>query len=117
MGTFARARTAQLGLPPERERETIDQMACKSRASYEAATHATWTGDYRGDLGTIGVPTLVLVGERDGIAPRVLSEEIATGIPGARLVELAGAGHVANADVPDAFNRYLREFLEEIVAR
>ena len=117
METFARARTAQLGLPPERERETITQMACKSRASYEAATRATWTGDYRGDLAAIHVPALVLVGERDEIAPRALSEEIAAGIPGARFAELAGAGHVANSDAPDAFNGRLLAFLEEVAVR
>ncbi len=117
METFARARTAQLGLPPERERETIEQMACKSRASYEAATHATWTGDYREDLGVLRVPALVLVGERDAIAPRALSEEIAAGIPGAQLFEVSGAGHVANADAPDAFDRYLQAFLDERIGK
>ena len=117
METFARARAAQLGLPAERERETIAQMACKRRTSYEAATHATWTGDYRADLAAIAVPTLVLVGERDTIAPRALSEEIATGIPNARCSEIAGAGHVANADAPEAFNRHLLAFLEEVVVR
>jgi len=114
MAAFARARTMQLGLPPQRERETIEQMARKSRSSYEAATRATWTGDYRRDLAAICVPTLVMVGERDSVAPRALSEEIAAGIPGARFVELAAAGHVANADAPEAFNAELRAFLDGI---
>jgi 3-oxoadipate enol-lactonase len=104
----------QLGLSPKRERETIEQMARKSRASYEAATRATWTGDYCGDLGAIRAPTLVMVGERDSVAPRALSEEIAAGIPRARFVELSAAGHVANADAPEAFNAELRAFLEGI---
>ena len=114
MATFARARTMQLGLPPQRERETIEQMARKSRASYEAATRATWTGDYRADLGSIRVPTLVMVGERDSVAPRALSEEIAAGIPSASLVEIPDAGHVANADAPAAFDAHLGAFLDRI---
>ncbi len=114
MATFARARTMQLGLPPQRERETIEQMARKSRASYEAATRATWTGDYRADLGSIRVPTLVVVGERDSVAPRALSEEIAAGVPSASLVEIRDAGHVANADAPAAFDACLHAFLDRI---
>ncbi len=110
MPTFARERAARLGLPPERMRQTLEQMACKEVASYLAATEATWTGDYRALLPTIEVPVLVTYGERDTIAPRELSEAIAAGIPGARLRELPGAGHVANADAPEAFNTMLREF-------
>jgi pimeloyl-ACP methyl ester carboxylesterase len=111
MRAFAQGRAAKLGLPPERLRVTIEQMACKSVPCYLAATQATWTGDYRDMLPTIDVRVLVACGERDTIAPRDLSEEIARGIRGATLEIVAGAGHVANADAPDAFNRLLREFL------
>ena len=45
MPAFAQLRAAKLGLPPDRMHETIEQMACKSVASYLAATKATWTGD------------------------------------------------------------------------
>jgi pimeloyl-ACP methyl ester carboxylesterase len=116
MRAFAEARAAKLALPPARTRETIEQMACKSVASYRAATIATWTGDYRSALGTIGVPALVLCGENDMVAPRALSEEIAAGIPGARFAIVPDAGHVANADAPAAFNALLRGFLSTPVA-
>ena len=111
MATFANERAARLGLPPERLRETLEQMACKDVNSYLAATQATWTGDYRALLPTIDVPVLVSCGERDTIAPLPLSQEIAAGIPGARLHEVPGAGHVANADAPGAFNAMLEAFL------
>lgn len=111
MEDFALERSAKLGLPPAREAETIAQMAAKSRQSYVATTRATWTGDYRRELAGITVPTLVVCGERDRIAPIELSRDIAAGIPGARLEILEGAGHVANADNPGAFNALLREFL------
>lgn len=112
MRSFARERAAKLGLPPAREAETIAQMAGKSIESYLATTRATWTGDYRETLRSISVPTLVICGERDRVAPLELSEEIAAGIPGARLEVLKDAGHVANADNPVAFTALLREFLE-----
>jgi 3-oxoadipate enol-lactonase len=111
MRTFAQQRAAKLGLPPARLNETIEQMACKSTASYLAATQATWTGDYRDVLPTVTVPVLVAYGENDAIAPRALSEEIAAGIPGAKIAAVENAGHVANADSPSAFNALLRDFL------
>jgi pimeloyl-ACP methyl ester carboxylesterase len=111
MRTFAEARAAQLGLPPQRLRETIDQMGSKSVPSYLASTQATWTGDYRSMLGSIEVPVLVTRGERDGIAPQPLSDEIADGIPGSRRDVVSDAGHVANADNPERFNAMLGEFM------
>ncbi|MFN2448230.1 MAG: alpha/beta fold hydrolase [Candidatus Baltobacteraceae bacterium] len=113
MERFAGERAAKLGLRPgARTEETIAQMACKSLDSYIASTFATWTGDYRALLPFIGVPCLVICGERDAVAPRRYSEEIARAVPGARLEILSGAGHVANADEPERFNRVLRHFLE-----
>lgn len=112
MERFAHERAKKLGMPPgKRTTETIEQMACKSVPSYTASTRATWTGDYRDMLQTISVPTLVVCGERDTVAPSAFSREIAGRIPGARLEILAGAGHVANADAPERFNELLRTFL------
>jgi 3-oxoadipate enol-lactonase len=112
MRTFAQTRAAQLGLPPQRLAETVEQMASKSVPSYLASTQATWTGDYRAVLSSIAVPVLVTRGERDGIAPQPLSDEIAAGIPGAKRDIVPNAGHVANADNPEVFNDMLREFVE-----
>ena len=111
MRTFARERAGKLGLPPDRMSETLDQMACKALPSYLAATQATWTGDYRALLPTIAVPTWVVCGENDKVAPLALSREIADAIPGATLSVIPGAGHVTNADAPKIFNDGLREFL------
>lgn len=116
MPAFAELRAARLGLPPERLRETLDQMACKSVPSYLAATDATWTGDYTDVLPTIDVPVLVAAGERDAIAPLSLSETIASSIPGAELVAIPDAGHVANADNPAYFDSMLERFLDGAVA-
>jgi 3-oxoadipate enol-lactonase len=115
MERFAHERAKKLGMPAgKRTDETIQQMACKAVPSYIAATHATWTGDYRGLLEQIDVPTLVLCGERDTVAPPSFSQEIAGRIPGARLEVLPGAGHVTNADAPERFNELLRAFLRTI---
>jgi pimeloyl-ACP methyl ester carboxylesterase len=64
-------------------------------------------------LGSIGVPTLVVVGDKDEpfIAP---CEYMAKKIPGARLEVIAGAGHSSNLDQPDQFNRVLLDFLNAL---
>ena len=113
MERFAQERVAKLGMPPGiRTNETIAQMACKSVDSYIASTRATWTGDYRQMLGGLAIPVLVVHGERDAVAPARYSRAMTQAIPGARMEVLNGAGHVANADAPDAFNRVLQSFLE-----
>ena len=64
-------------------------------------------------LGSIRVPTLVIVGDQDQpfVAP---SEYMAKKIPGARLEVIPGAGHSSNLDQPETFNRVLREFLASL---
>jgi 3-oxoadipate enol-lactonase len=62
----------------------------------------------------VRVPTLVLVGERDTITPPPLSEQLANLIPGARLAVIPGAGHLSNEEDPDAFDRLLAAFLQEV---
>ena len=64
-------------------------------------------------LGSIRVPTIVIVGDRDEpfIAP---CEYMAKKIPGARLEVIRDAGHSSNLDQPDAFNRVLIDFLDSL---
>jgi pimeloyl-ACP methyl ester carboxylesterase len=57
------------------------------------------------------MPTRVLCGERDRLNLR-LSRRLAEALPQARFEIVPDAGHVANLDNPEAFNRLLREFLE-----
>lgn len=62
-------------------------------------------------LGTIDVPTLIVVGEEDVPTPareaRVMHDRIA----GSRLEVIAHAGHLANMERPAAFNHVLTEFV------
>ena len=64
-------------------------------------------------LPNIQLPTLVLVGE-DDTPFRVPTDYMANKIPNARKVILAGAGHAANIDQPQAFNAAVREFLDDL---
>jgi 3-oxoadipate enol-lactonase len=65
-------------------------------------------------LPSLAVPALVVVGAQDELTPPPESELLRDRIPGARLVTLAGAGHLSNLEQPEAFNAALRGFLKEI---
>jgi pimeloyl-ACP methyl ester carboxylesterase len=61
-------------------------------------------------LPRIAVPSLVIVGDRDVITPPPAARTIQSGIPGARLVEIPGAGHMSPMEAPDAVNAALHAF-------
>ena len=62
-------------------------------------------------LAQVSVPTLVITGAEDEMIPVEESRRIASGIRGAKLVIIPGAGHLANLEQPEAFNTALNEFL------
>ena len=65
-------------------------------------------------LPTVKVPTLVITGEEDELIPVDESRAMATAIPGATLVIVPRAGHLANLEQPEAFNNALHEFLAKL---
>jgi pimeloyl-ACP methyl ester carboxylesterase len=64
-------------------------------------------------LSEIGCPTLVMVGEQDAgfVAP---AEEMARGIPDARMVVIPGAAHSPQLENPDAWFTAIREHLARV---
>jgi pimeloyl-ACP methyl ester carboxylesterase len=90
-------------------KKVIAAMDPKAIASALVAL-ATRT-DTTESLATIQVPTLVIVGEKDALTPPSDSRALAAAIPGARLVEIPGAGHFSNLQAPGPFNAALLGFL------
>jgi 3-oxoadipate enol-lactonase len=86
-------------------------MANVPEASYRAMMLALIGFEQRGTLKDISVPTLLLSGSKDNNAPAAMMAKTATYIPSAAYVELAGVGHLANLERPDAFNAALDGFL------
>jgi 3-oxoadipate enol-lactonase len=70
--------------------------------------------DATADLAGMDVPTLVLVGEHDGLTPPEVARSMADWLPRATLRVIPDAGHVSNLENADAFNRALVEFLETV---
>jgi pimeloyl-ACP methyl ester carboxylesterase len=69
--------------------------------------------DSRPMLGSIHCPTLVIVGAQDEPTPPELAEEIASGIPGARLVKVPECGHFSTLERPETVTRELVAFLQD----
>jgi len=68
--------------------------------------------DSRPGLGAIRCPTLVVAGREDQIMPVEWLEELARGIPGARLEVIEGCGHMASLEKPREVAQLLRRWLE-----
>jgi pimeloyl-ACP methyl ester carboxylesterase len=67
--------------------------------------------DSRPDLARIACPTLVLVGDSDAVTLPEWAEEMAAGIPGARLVVVPECGHLSTVERPREVSRALVEWL------
>ncbi len=67
--------------------------------------------DSRPSLPQIGCPTLVLTGENDELTTPEMAQEIAGGIPNARLVIVPDCGHLSTLEQPEAVNAALADWL------
>ena len=67
--------------------------------------------DYRGELGAISAPTLIVAGSQDVSLPAQQSIEMYDRVPGAELVVLRHVGHSAPVEDPEGFTRALQQFL------
>jgi pimeloyl-ACP methyl ester carboxylesterase len=89
--------------PPERieqDRATLLASHTPLRGSIcQIAAILSWKCHDR--LPQIGSPTLVIHGDRDRLVPVENGRLIAGRIPGAKLVELPGAGHIFPTDQPE----------------
>jgi len=83
-------------------------------AVYHAKPTVTTVDDSDDRLAQVKKQTLVVVGEEDATTPPFLSEELAAGIGGARLVRLAGAGHISNMERPEEFNAAVIDFFASV---
>ena len=72
--------------------------------------------DYVDLLGNFNVPSLVIGAERDRAVPLEHSRILQQGLPSARLCVVPGAGHMANLEQSEAFNRCVLEFLQGLGA-
>src|SRR5579884_1811315 len=70
--------------------------------------------DYRASSATVTVPALLIHGTDDGAVPVDASQSAASRIPGARLVEVADAGHAVPMEQPGAVSSALVDFIRSL---
>jgi aminoacrylate hydrolase len=73
--------------------------------------------DRRARLAEIRVPALVIVAQDDMITPRFYSDELASRVPGAKLVALDSGGHAVPMIAPAAYNAAVGGFLRGQIGR
>jgi len=78
-------------------------------AGYVGCCHAISNLNTTARLKEIKRPVLAIAGEQDTAAPG--TRYIGENVPGAKLVMIPQAAHIANIEQAEAFNRALREFL------
>ena len=88
-------------------------MAQVSPVTYRLALQAQAAFDRDAALAHIHVPTLLITGEQDRIAPGRAIERMAGKIHGSRWVQMPGIGHWQNLEAPDAFDALVLDFLSQ----
>ena len=90
-------------------REMFSQVSAEG---YAGCCEAIAALDLRADLKRISAPTLVVAGAEDPATPPAHAELIAAGVPGARLVVLERAAHLASVERADAVSDLIADHLD-----
>jgi 3-oxoadipate enol-lactonase len=102
---------------PEARRDEVRRLAAQPAETVIAALAALRDRpDRTAELARITCPTLVVVGTEDVMTPPTEAAAMATAIPRAVLVELAGAGHLSNLEAPTPFAQAITGFLGRVQA-
>ena len=91
--------------------ELVQSIDMIREASYRKTLEASVAQDRDAAIENIRVPTQIVAGEEDHVYSPDLARAMANRIPGAKLVLMKGAGHLANLEQPEVFNQLLLDFL------
>jgi pimeloyl-ACP methyl ester carboxylesterase len=111
---------ALLKAPPKWLREGAPQWpavkelirAQQPEAVAQASIAMAGRPDSTRDLSGIDVPTAVIVGEADAITPLANAKTMHERIPRSTLTVIPDAGHLANIEAPEAFDKAMRAWLK-----
>jgi 3-oxoadipate enol-lactonase len=106
---------AFLDANPGTARRLHDVACATSVEGFAGCAQAIQQMDYLAAVDRIRVPTMLVVGARDGVLPDAM-RELSTRIPGAVFEEIDDAGHLPNVERPDAFDAVLLRHLARVAA-
>jgi 3-oxoadipate enol-lactonase len=98
---------------PDARHDAEQMVAATPAEGYAGCCEAVAAMDLREDLSSISAPTLAIAGADDPATPPAKLEEIVAAIPGARLLVVDQAAHLANAEQPGIITPALIEHLEQ----
>ena len=104
--------------------ELMDEVWAAAETGRGLAAFAQWqreqilldrlATDYRGELGQITAPVLIVHGDRDNGVPVARARSAAAALPDATLEIVAGAGHWVQRDQPDVVIAAMLRFLSRL---
>lgn len=97
---------------PVRSNALRETLLATKIPGYLACTGAMQDFHYESRLPQITTPTLVVCGSDDESTPPAMNQRIASLIPGASYVEIAGGRHFPNVEFPNRFNEILLGWLD-----
>ncbi|MFF3482955.1 3-oxoadipate enol-lactonase [Streptomyces sp. NPDC002701] len=117
LGTLAESAGARWFTPGFTVPRLVEDQRTADPDAYAACCDALAAFDLRASLPRIGAPTLLVAGREDPATPPAHLREIADAVPGAGLVEIPGASHLAPAERPRAVLSALRAHFDGDVKR
>jgi 3-oxoadipate enol-lactonase len=69
--------------------------------------------DFRKELASLNLPTLIIWGKQDVLLPIQLGERLSKALPNAQFISIPDAGHRLPLSHPELFSRIILEFLQE----
>lgn len=99
---------------PEIYQTAFNIFRLNRKKPYSDATKATFSIDYRNQLKSITIPTLIFTGECDKATPPSASEFIHSQIPHSILKIIPKVGHLSKLENPTMFNQLILDFIKDI---
>jgi len=98
---------------PELIRVSVENPHPQPQIGFERQLAALVDADASAWARRVGVPALVVAGERDLMVPPAVAAAVAAELPRADLVTVAGAGHCSPVEQPQECARIVLDFLAE----
>lgn len=99
---------------PAVAQETARKNLTNDPGCYARAALAISKYNYNEELGRIGCPTLIIVGDQDVTTPPGGSVRMSRLIPGSKLIIFKDCGHLSYVEQPEVFSQAVLDFLGEV---
>ena len=97
----------------EEQRQAALGLAAQADLHAAVACIQSWVTDFTDDVAKIGVPTLIVHGDGDGIVPiEVSGQRTHEQVSGSELVVIPGGPHGINTSHPAEFNQAILDFVQ-----